>query len=112
MVRTAILVLLISACSGGGKSGGGGAGGGGGGGTGFDRDLYRCTPPDGVDGTEAAAECTARPEAGCKYTQQLSCYGTDPGPAVMEEERQARESGTIGCACVCESDIVACSQVP
>lgn len=110
---TRLLILLaLAACSGGGKSSGGTettndtAGGG------FDRDVYRCTPPAGVDGTAAAAECEARADPGCKYSQQLSCYGTPPPPDVEEAEREARESGAIACACVCEADVVACSQVP
>jgi hypothetical protein len=111
------MVLALAACSGGGKSSGTGTGGGGGGGGGagtggFDRETYRCTPPEGVDGTEAAAACEAKPEGGCKYTQQLSCYGTEPPPDVEEAERRARESGSIGCACVCPSDEAACRMVP
>ena len=112
-MRIAILVLAVVAACGGGKKPDpvGGGSGTSGGGTTFDPAIYRCTPPDGVDGSEAAAECTARPE-GCKYTQQLTCRGTQPPPDIEEAERQARESGTIGCACVCPADEVACRMVP
>src|SRR5262245_58748124 len=114
MMRTAaILVFAVAAaCSGGGKSGGGGGNTGGRGRRGLARATDRCTPPDGIDGAAAAAECTARPDAGCKYTQQLTCSGVEPPPDVQEAERQARESGSIACACVCDADVVACSQVP
>jgi hypothetical protein len=111
-MKRAIVILLVAACGGGKPTPVGGGDTSGGEGGAFDRDLYRCTPPEGVDGTEAAAECTSRPEGSCKYTQQLTCYGTEPPPDVVEGERRARESGTISCACVCPSDEVACRQVP
>lgn len=69
-------------------------------------DLH-CTPQPDFD--EAA--CAAR-SGGCSYQPPLICRGTEPDDGTQERERLAYEAGTEPCQCVCQADILACSQVP
>ncbi len=67
-----------------------------------------CAEPEGTAAT-AASTCAAN---GCVYQQALSCSGTAPLPWEQDEERRARASCHVACACVCPADQRACEEVP
>ncbi len=96
MRLVALVVVVLAGCGGGQDSGASGA-----------RKDLQCTPQ--ASGDEAA--CTAKGE-GCGLGPPLGCYGADPGDEVLEEDRRAREAGTLPCDCICPADIEACSMVP
>jgi len=70
-----------------------------------------CRPPAGVDPVAAKAACVAK-EPSCRYTQELTCRGTQVPDDIAEEERRAAAAGNVPCACVCDSDVERCAMVP
>jgi hypothetical protein len=69
-------------------------------------DSLACTEKGDSDG----ARCEAKP--GCTWQPELRCQGIPPSPEQQQQWRDADQSGSRPCVCVCQQDELLCRMVP